>query len=399
MGLIKALGGSTCGVLADSWRDFFYCESLDAFALAAKGQKKTGSPNRSSNTKGDENVISNGSIIAINDGQCMIIVESGTVVDLCAEPGEYVYDASCEPSVFYGPLGASIKGTFKEMQRRIGFGGSPGKDQRICYFNTKEIVGNKYGTPNPVPFRVVDANIGLDIDIAVRCNGEYSYRIEDPLLFYRNVCGNIESTYTKDQLDSQLKSELLTALQPAFSRISAAGVRYSSVPAHTRELATLLNEELSNTWHSLRGISVVSFGMNSIRASEEDELIIKRLQSAAVMRDPNMAAANLVAAQSDAMRIAAGNENGAVNGFIGLGLANMTGGIDAGRLFTTASTSSHYSENSSQRIWVCSCGAKNSGNFCQNCGKQHRDDSAWTCPACGTSSSGNFCSQCGKAQA
>ena len=131
MGLIKAMGGSTRGVLADSWRDFFYCESLDASTLASKGQKKTGNPDRSSNAKGDENVISNGSIVAINDGQCMIIVESGAVVDLCAEPGEYLYETSSEPSVFYGPLGANVKSTFKEMQRRIGFGGSPGKDQRV----------------------------------------------------------------------------------------------------------------------------------------------------------------------------------------------------------------------------------------------------------------------------
>lgn len=398
MGLIKAMGGSTRGVLADSWRDFFYCESLDASTLASKGQKKTGNPDRSSNAKGDENVISNGSIVAINDGQCMIIVESGAVVDLCAEPGEYLYETSSEPSVFYGPLGANVKSTFKEMQRRIGFGGSPGKDQRVYYFNIKEIVGNKYGTPNPVPFRVVDANIGLDIDIAVRCNDEYSYRIDNPLLFYRNVCGNVETTYTKDQLDSQLKSELLTALQPAFSRISAAGVRYSNVPAHTRELAALLNEELTDTWRSLRGMSVVSFGMNSIRASEEDELVIKRLQSAAVMRDPNMAAANLVAAQSDAMRIAAGNANGAANGFIGLGLANMTGGTDAGRLFTDAATSFHHSGSFNQQNWTCSCGVKNSGNFCQNCGKERCSDSAWTCPSCGTSSAGNYCSQCGKAR-
>ena len=398
MGLIKALGGSARGVLADSWRDFFYCESLDASTLAAKGQKRTGNPDRSSNTKGDENVISNGSVIAVNDGQCMVISESGAIVDICAEPGEYVYDASSEPSVFYGPLGAGVKGTFKEMGRRFGFGGSPGKDQRVYYFNTKEIVGNKYGTPSPVPFRVVDANIGLDIDIALRCNGEYSYKIEDPLLFYRNVCGNVETSYTKEQLDSQLRTELLTALQPAFARISAMGVRYSSIPAHTRELATLLNEELSDTWRNLRGIAVVSFGMNSIRASEEDELIIKRLQSAAVMRDPNMAAANLVAAQSDAVRIAAGNEGGATNGFIGLGLANMTGGMNATRLFSTASAVPQNSAMQSQIAWTCACGITNSGNFCQNCGKPRGDGSSWACPACGAGNSGNFCSRCGAAQ-
>lgn len=396
MGLIKALGGSTGGVLADSWRDFFYCESFGTSVLAAKGQKRAGGHNRSSNTKGDENVISNGSIVAVNDGQCMIIVESGRVVDLCAEPGEYVYDESSEPSVFYGPLGAGIKGTFSEMGRRFGFGGSPGKDQRIYYFNTKEIVGNKYGTPSPIPFRVTDASIGLDMDITVRCNGEYSFRMENPLLFYRNVCGNVESAYTKDLLESQLKSELLTALQPAFARISAAGVRYSSIPAHAKELAALLNEELSGSWRDLRGIAVVSFGMNSIRASEEDERIIKQLQSAAVMRDPNMAAANLVAAQSDAMRIAAGNEGGAANGFVGMGFANMMGGTDAASLFSSASANGRHEGSQGQPTWRCSCGEANSGNFCQSCGKARGTEPSWICPDCGTANLGNFCSQCGR---
>lgn len=393
MGLIKALGDSTRGVLADSWRDFIYCDALNTSTLAVKGHKKTGKADRTSNTKGEDNIISDGSIVAVNEGQCILIVESGAVVDLCAETGEYVYDKSSEPSVFYGSLGTGVKETFREMGRRFGFGGSPGKDQRVYYFNTKEIIGNKYGTPSPIPFRVVDTNIGLDIDIAVRCNGEYSYRIENPLLFYRNVCGNVESAYAKDQLDSQLKSELLTALQPTFARISALGIRYSAIPAHTQELTTLLNEELSETWNDLRGISIVSFGMNSIRASAEDEAIIKRLQSAAVMRDPNMAAANLVAAQSDALRTAAGNEGGAVNGFMGIGLANLMGGMDATRLYTTENKI-----HPDAQTWMCDCGATNTGNFCQNCGKPHVRACAWTCPTCNVINSGNFCQKCGSAR-
>ena len=240
MGLLKAGIGAAGGVLADQWREYFYCESLDADTLVAKGEKRTGG--RSSNTKGENNVISDGSIVAVADGQCMMIVENGEVVEVCAEPGEFVYDTGTEPSVFSGNLGDMVKKSFEQVGRRFTFGGDAGKDQRVYYFNTKEIVGNKYGTASPVPFRVVDNKIGLDVDITVRCNGEYSYKLVDPLMFYKNVCGNVDSVYTRDLIDSQLKSELLTALQPAFARISEMGIRYSAVPAHTKELADALND-------------------------------------------------------------------------------------------------------------------------------------------------------------
>ena len=113
----------------------------------------------------------------------MLIVEQGKVVEVCAEPGEFVWDSSTEPSIFYGSLGENIKKSFAQIGKRFTFGGDTAKDQRVYYVNTKEILGNKYGTPNPVPFRVVDKNIGLDVDIAIRCHGEYSYRVTDPVLF------------------------------------------------------------------------------------------------------------------------------------------------------------------------------------------------------------------------
>ena len=274
MGLIKAGIGAAGGVLADSWREYFYCDSLEADVLCAKGQKRISDKGRSSNTKGESNIISDGSIIAVNEGQFMIIVEQGAIVDACGEAGEFVFDKSTEPSLFFGEsgtLGDRIKKSFERVGARFSFGGDTGKDQRVYFFNAKEIVGNKYGTAQPVPFRVVDANIGLDVDISVRCNGEYSYKIVDPLMFYKNVCGNVEEPYTRDKIDSQLKSELLTALQPAFAKISAMGVRYSAVPAHTTELADALNEVLSEKWGELRGLKVASFGVNAIAASEEDE--------------------------------------------------------------------------------------------------------------------------------
>ncbi len=415
MGLIKAGIGAASGVLADSWRDYFYAEALDANTLVVKGQKRTSDRGRSSNTKGESNIISDGSIIAVNDGQFMIIVEQGAIVDACGEPGEFLFDQSTEPSLFFGEgtFTERLMKSFERVGQRFAFGGDTGKDQRIYFFNKKEIIGNKYGTPTPVPFRVVDANIGLDVDISVRCNGEYSYRIVDPLMFYKNVCGNVEEAFTRDKIDSQLKSELLTALQPAFAKISAMGVRYSAVPAHTTELAAALNEVLSEQWGQLRGIEVAAFGVNSIAASEEDERMIKDLQKAAVMRDPAMAAANIASAQSDAMRTAAANEAGAMTGFMGMGMAGMAGGMNSGNLFNQQGGGVPQSQynvaagggfaapgggTGSAGAWTCACGASNTGKFCGNCGAPKPAPAPaageWTC-ACGAKNAGKFCSNCG----
>lgn len=411
MGLLKAGVGAAGGVLADQWREYFYCEALDADTLVAKGEKHVGK--RGSNTKGENNVISDGSIVAVADGQCMMIVENGAVVDVCAEPGEFVYDTGTEPSVFSGKLGDMVKKSFEQVGRRFTFGGDAGKDQRIYYFNTKEIVGNKYGTASPVPFRVVDEKIGLDVDITVRCNGEYSYKLVDPLMFYKNVCGNVESAYTRDLIDSQLKSELLTALQPAFARISEMGIRYSAVPAHTRELADALNEELSHEWKERRGIEIAAFGVNTISAPEDQEQMIRDLQKAAVMANPAMAAANIASAQSDAMRTAAANPAGAAMGFMGMGMASGMGGMNAAQLFGQASQAQQAPAQAQPAgaaggvaagtgtvaagaAWTCSCGTQNTGKFCGNCGSPKPEAAGpWFCTNCGTQNTGNFCSGCG----
>ena len=266
MGLLRTGIGTVTGVLSDQWKEYFYCEAMDADVLVCKGQKRVSG--RSSNTKGSDNIITNGSVVAVNEGQCMIIVEQGKVVELCSEPGEFVYDTSTEPSIFEGKLSKSIKEVFATIGKRFTFGGDTAKDQRIYYFNTKEIIGNKYGTPNPVPFRVVDNNIGLDVDISIRCNGEYSYKIVNPILFYTNVCGNVEEEYERSEIDSMLKTELLTALQPAFAKISDMGIRYSALPGHTMEIADALNAVLSKKWADLRGIEIASFGINSVTASK-----------------------------------------------------------------------------------------------------------------------------------
>ena len=332
MGLIKAAMGAAGGVLADQWKEYFYCEAIPSDVLAVKGKKKV--TGRSSNTKGDDNIISNGSVIAVADGQCMLIVEQGKIVDMCAEPGEYTYDTSTEPSLFTGDLGESIKSVFQNVGKRFTFGGEAPKDQRVYYFNTKELTGNKYGTPSPVPFRVVDQRAGIDIDIGIRCFGEYSIRLKNPMLFYTNVCGNVSEDFRTEQIAGQMKTELLTALQPAFAKISEMGIRYSALPGHTLELAEALNEQLSSRWRDLRGMEIVSFGVSSVKANEEDEQMIKELQRNAAFMDPTRAAAHLVGAQASAMQSAASNQGaGPAMAFMGMGMAGQMGGMNAQNLY------------------------------------------------------------------
>lgn len=420
MGLIKAFVGAAEGTLADQWKEFFYCDAMDKSVMVKKGQKRTGV--RSSNVHGNDNIISNGSGIAVADGQCMIIVEQGKVVEVCAEPGQFTYDTSTEPSIFSGNLGDSIKASFATVGKRFTFGGDTGKDQRIYYFNTKELIDNKFGTPNPIPFRVVDSKIGLDIDVSVRCSGVYSYRISNPLLFYTNVCGNVENEYTRDELDRQLKTEFISALQPAFGRLSELELRPNQIVTHNTDLEDAMNETLSAKWGELRGLKVVSIALGSVTLPDEDAEMIKQAQRTAMLQNPTMAAATMVGAQADAMKAAAANESGAMNGFIGMGMAmNAGGGMNAQNLFAMGAQQEEARrqeemqrqeearrqeamrqqmaaapvQQQSADSWTCSCGYVATGKFCPECGtKRPEKPTGWVC-SCGALNKGKFCSECG----
>lgn len=425
MGLIKAGMGALGGTLADQWKEFFYCDAMEKDVLATKGRKRTGS--RSSNKKGNDNIISNGSGIAVADGQCMVIVEQGKIVEVCAEPGEFRYDTSTEPSIFTGGLGKGIKETFKTVGKRFTYGGDTGKDQRVYYFNTKELIDNKFGTPNPIPFRVVDSRIGLDVDVSIRCSGVYSYKIVDPLLFYANVCGNVEQDYTRDELDLQLKTEFISALQPAFGRLSDLEMRPNQIVSHNTELEEAMNAALSAKWGELRGLKVVSIALGSVTLPEEDTEMIKQLQRTAALQNPNMAGATLVGAQADAMRAAASNSAGAMNGFVGMGMAMQAGGANAQNLFAMGQPSAGQpfggqlsggqpsveqlsggqpfvgqlsggqppQQTAPAGAWKCSCGVVATGKFCSECGAARpTGNDGWLC-SCGTVNNGKFCQNCG----
>lgn len=388
MGLISAAVSSASGTFADAWKDYFYVDALPADVICMKARHKTRGARPAS-----DNIITDGSVLAVADGQCAVIVEQGKVCDICAEPGEYTYDSKSEPSLFTGSLGDRVKSVFSQIGRRFEFGGSPAQDQRVYYFNIKEIPGLKYGTPNPVPFRVVDSRAGIDIDVGVRCFGEYSIKVQDPILFYTNVCGNVTEAFRTADIEGTMRSELLSVLQPAFAKISDQGIRYSQLPGHTTELCDALNEQLTKKWGELRGIKIVSFAVSSITANEEDETMLKQMQRNAAYKDPSLAAATLVGAQAQAMQDAAKNPNGAMNGFVGVNMAQNAGGADANSLYQQAA---QQQSTAAGDTWTCpKCGTRNTGNFCSNCGTARPANSVWFCPKCGTKNTGNFCSNCG----
>jgi len=396
MGIIRAAAGAIGSTLQDQWRDYFYCDSLPPNVMVIKAHRRA-SPN--SQNRGNDNVITTGSVVAVADGQCMITVEQGKVLDVVFEPGEFYFDSGGTPSLFTGgSLSANAVASLKTVWERFKFGGTPGMDTRIYYFNIKELIGNKYGTPNPIPFRVVDENIGLDMDIAIRCFGEFSYKISNPILFYTNVCGNVTSAYVREMIDDQLRTEVMTALQPAFGRISALGVRYSALPSHTRELSEAINEELSADWRDTRGLEVVKFGVSTVNASKEDEDIIKQLQKSATLRDPGMAAAKLVQAQADALRAAASNEaTGPMFAFAGMNMAqNASGGVNAQSLFDMKKQQ----EQNKNDGWNCDCGHTNfTSNFCGECGKPQPvkvTSTEWICECGNPNTTSKFCGECGK---
>ena len=402
MGLINAALGALNSSLADQWKEYFYCEALDKDVLLTKGVKKTGTTNTlfgGSNNKGSDNIITNGSGIAVADGQAMIIVDDGEVVEFCAEPGRFVWDASSEPSIFTGNLWESIKDTFKLIGKRLSYGGETGHDQRIYYFNTKELLDNKFGTPNPIPFRIVDSKVGIDLDVSLRCAGVYSYRIADPLLFYSKVCGNVPREYNRAELDNQLRSEFISALQPALAKLSAMEMRPNEILLHNTAVEKAMNEALDEKWGQLRGLEVVSVAFSTVTLPEEDQERIKQLQTAATLSNPGLGAGFMTASVGQAMNTAAANEGGAVAGLMGMGMTMNTAGNSIANMYAMGQQQAAQAAQAAPAAagWTCpTCGTVSGGNFCPQCGtKKPAPPAGWVCPTCHAENNGNFCAQCG----
>ncbi len=420
LGIWEAAKSTFSSQLGDQYLEFFECPSLGNDVLMVKGQKRNSK--NSKNKNGEDNIITNGSVITVNEGQCMIIVDQGQIVEFCAQAGEFVYDTSKEPSLLYGKLGENVKGSVSTYLRRLQFGGDTGRDQRVYYFNLKEIYGNPFGTPSPIPFRIVDKNIGLDIDTTIRCHGEYTFKIVDPILFYKNVAGNQADRYTKDLIIDYMKKEVAASLAPALAEVSAMGIRYNEVSKYPTEIGEALNKQLTEEWVNKRGIAIVDVALQTPKLSEEDEAMIKDLQKTAVYTNPAMAAAMLAQRQGQAMVDAANNQStGPMMAFAGMNMAQMTGGMNHNDLFAMAQQNQQQAQQQNMAFggaaqaapqqpapqqpapqaapvagWACACGATgNTGKFCMECGaKRVEPQVGWTC-SCGAVNTGKFCVECG----
>ncbi len=392
MGLIKAIATAASGVAKDQWKEFFYCDSIDNDVLMVRGKKRTG---KGSSNKGNDNIITKGSGIAVADGQAMLIVDQGRVVEFCAEPGEFTYDSDAEPSVFAGNLGQGIKESFKQIAKRFTYGGDTGRETRVYYINTKELIGNKFGTATPIPFRVVDRNVNMDVDVSIRCNGTYAYTISDPLLFYSKLASNVATQYDRSELDGALKADFMDALQPGLGALSALEIRPSQVVAHNKELKQAMNAELSEVWGK-RGIELTQISIGSITLTEEDQKMLQEAQRRGQYQNAYQAGAAMVEAQAEAMKAAASNSGGAMTGFLGMGMANQAGAnMNAQSFFEMGNQQAAKAPAApAADSWTCSCGTANTGKFCSECGNPKPADETWTC-SCGAVNKGKFCPECG----
>lgn len=396
MGILKAALTAATSTMADQWLEFYSCESMPAEALVVRAKKQTGK--RSSNTKGSENVISDGSKIIVHEGQAMIMVEQGMITEIATEAGVYTYNSGESPSIFSSSLGRGIIDTFKEMWERMKFGGDAAKDQRIYYFNMKDILNNTFGTTNPVPFRMHYEDLGRPFTVNVKCNGTYTFRICDPVLFYTNVCGNVSNTYDRKTLDMQIRSEFIDALIPSFAELAAKGIRYEQLAGGNAQVKEAIKNSLVSNWEHNRGILLTGVYINSSTIPDSDLKKIQEYEDKAWLRDPANAATLLAEAQAEAMKTAAGNSGGAAMGFFGMNLASQAGGMSAQNLYAMGAAQQAAAQQqaaNNANTWKCQCGTENTGKFCNNCGSaKPAPAGSWKCK-CGAENTGKFCADCG----
>lgn len=371
MGLIQAFKGSVSGELANQWKELFVSDSMTSETLVKRAEHKVSG--RSTNKKGDADVITKGSAIIVNEGQCALLVDSGKIIDVAAEAGAYEWDESGSASIFAG----DFANVFKELGRRFTFGGEKPVQQRVYFVNTKDIVGLKFGTPSPIPFRILDNNIGLDMDTTLKCNGNYSMKVSDPTQLYVSLAGNVKDEYTIEDIQDQLRATFIAALQPALGKLTNLGVRPSAIPSYTKEMSEAMGEELNSDWTNKYGLAITSVQILTTVIPDEDAATLKELQKTGAYRNQSMAGAALIGAQAEAMKNAASNPNGAMMGFMGMNMAMQAGGANAQDLLNAGAATTGANQMA---------GAANGGAAAGN---------RWFCPNCGNENFGNFCVNCG----
>lgn len=399
MGLIKATAGAIGSTFKDQWKEAIRCEDLGNDILMMKKTTPNG-------------VISNKSTIIVGPGQCAIIYDNGRVIDATAEEGVYTLDDSSTPSFFAGQFGA----VFKEMWQRFTYNGATAKQQAVFFFNIKEIIDNKFGTPAPVPFQdwshpIPNQMTGqmLPLRVEVKCFGKYTFKISNPAVFMNEIAGTA-NIYRKSQLIEQMRSEVIASFQNILNELGNSNYKVPvlELPSQTDEIKELMDQKVFDEPIRRRGISILGFAVESVTLDDESE---KKIDSYELSSNAYMQQGTLVGAYSNAVQDAAKNANGAANGFMGIGMMNMSsGGVVSGATTGPWQNTENSAikkqeeakdetvENNSVKLdaWQCpNCKKEVKGNFCSECGAKKTSERF--CKNCGkkVSSDAKFCTECG----
>lgn len=410
MGLIKAFTGAFRSELADQWKEYFICDSMPQNVLLQKGQKRTHTTKfSSSNTKGSDNIITEGSLLVVNEGQAMLVTEQGKIIDFTCEAGAYTFDSQSEPSLFTGKFSDSLMNSFHTLGKRFTFGGDTGNDQRVYYVNTKEIMGNKYGSSQPMPY---DDPYYKTV-LYIRYFGMFSFQITDPLVFYSSIAGNVTDTYHSEQLMEQCRSEFLTALDTSINRLSAQNVKFSEIPSRQMELAEFMNSVLDQSWHQQRGLEIIAVSLEKITPDEKSRTRIEDFDNAVMLGSNQGAMQGRMTAAQAAMFENMGKQSGgtdggdmmgAVVGMMGMNMMNNMMNNQSQQtqapvppVQQTPAPQPSAPQSSGSAEWLCTCGTKNNGKFCAECGAKRPH---YKCDKCGwepedQSKPPKFCPECG----
>ena len=389
MGIIKATLNAIGGNLADSWLEVIEAGDMSGTTVFTKGVKVRNGK-RNNNKKGEEDVISNGSVIHVYPGQFMILVDGGKVVDFTAVEGYYKVDNSAAPSLFAGQFGKSLSDAFA----RIKFGGVPSYAQKAYFINLQEIKGIKFGTRTPVNYY----DSFYNSELFLRAHGNYSIKITDPLKFYTEVIPKNADRVDISEINEQYLSEFLEALTAAINKMSADGIRISFVASKSRELSDYMASELDNTWRDLRGMEIQSVGIASVSYDEESKELINMRNKGAMLSDPTVREGYVQGSVARGIEAAGSNSAGAATAFMGVGMGMSGAGGFMGAATETnrmAMEAEAQKRAAAANSWTCACGNQNSGKFCSNCGApKPAPANAWKC-ACGADNTGKFCTNCG----
>ena len=389
MGLIKATIGAVGSTLHDQWKEAIRCDEMGNDILMKKVTTKNG-------------VISNGSAIIVGPGQCAIIFDNGRVIDATAEEGYYKFDTSSTPSLFEG----EFKGMFKEMWQRFTFNGASAKQQAVFFFNIKEIINNKFGTPAPVMYddwshAIPNQMTGeiLPLSVFIKCFGTYTFKITNPATFMNEIAG-ISDEYRKDELLEQMRSEVMDSFEKVLNQLGCVNkIPVRSLPSQKDKVKEIMAEGNYDEAIQKRGISIIEFNIESVSLDEESQ---EKINNYELSSNAYMQQGTMVGAYAQSMKDAANNPNGATNGFVGVGMANMASGGMMGGATTSPWQNATPAQNNSNNTtttaeaWECpNCKKQVNGNFCPDCGTK-RPEKAF-CPNCGkkVDKDTKFCPECG----